>query len=131
MPIEISILYSPDNVELSQTSLIFPDEGGTLGRSSNNFWSLQDPNKYMSSIHAKIECVAGQYYLTDKSTNGTFINGSIEPVGNSNQVALMMVITLRLVITSLLLILNNRQQSKICLLIHLLLKMIIQILLLI
>ncbi|PKF63490.1 type VI secretion system-associated FHA domain protein TagH [Psychromonas sp. psych-6C06] len=88
MSIEITIIYSPDSVQISQPSFIFPEEGGTLGRAASNFWVLEDPNKYMSSVHAKISCEAGQYFLTDLSTNGTFINGASEPVGNGNQVVL-------------------------------------------
>lgn len=88
MSIEITIIYSPEGVRINQPSYTFPDEGGTLGRASNNFWTLEDPNKYMSSVHAKIEYQTGQYFLTDISTNGTFINGASEPVGNGNQVLL-------------------------------------------
>jgi type VI secretion system FHA domain protein len=88
MPIEITIIKSPSTVNVDQTSLTFPDAGGTLGRGSDNLWALDDPNKYMSTIHAKIACVAQQYFLTDLSTNGTFINGSAEPIGNGNQVNL-------------------------------------------
>ena len=88
MPIEITIIKSPSTVNVAQTSLTFPDAGGTLGRGSDNLWALDDPNKYMSTIHAKIACVAQQYFLTDLSTNGTFINGSAEPIGNGNQVNL-------------------------------------------
>lgn len=88
MSIEITIIYSPENVLITQASYTFPDEGGTLGRANNNFWVLEDPNKYMSSVHAKIACQSGQYFLTDTSTNGTFINGASEPVGNGNQVLL-------------------------------------------
>ncbi|MCP4321110.1 MAG: type VI secretion system-associated FHA domain protein TagH [Alteromonadales bacterium] len=88
MSIEITIIYSPDSVLIEQSSYIFPDKGATLGRAASNFWVLEDPNKYMSSVHANIACEAGQYYLTDMSTNGTFINGAAEPVGNGNQVLL-------------------------------------------
>jgi len=88
MSIEISILFFPENVDVVESSLVFPSEGGTLGRSNNNFWVLQDPNKYMSSVHAKIEEIEGQYYLTDLSTNGTFLNGAAEPIGNGNRVVL-------------------------------------------
>lgn len=88
MAIEISIINSPSNVDVGQSSHTFPDSGGTLGRSSDNFWVLNDPNKYMSSVHAKIACVAEQYFLTDLSTNGTFINGASEPIGNGNQIIL-------------------------------------------
>jgi type VI secretion system FHA domain protein len=88
MPIEITIIKSPSTVNVAQTSHTFPDAGGTLGRGSDNLWALDDPNKYMSTVHAKIACVAQQYFLTDLSTNGTFINGSAEPIGNGNQVSL-------------------------------------------
>ncbi|PKG38772.1 type VI secretion system-associated FHA domain protein TagH [Psychromonas sp. Urea-02u-13] len=88
MSIEITIIYSPESVQITQHTYTFPDDGGTLGRANNNFWVLEDPNKYMSSVHAKIECQSGQYFLTDTSTNGTFINGASEPVGNGNQVLL-------------------------------------------
>jgi type VI secretion system protein len=88
MPIEITITHSPASVHVSQPSFSFPDEGGTLGRANSNFWVLEDPNKYMSSVHAHIASESGQYFLTDMSTNGTFINGASEPVGNGNKVLL-------------------------------------------
>ncbi|TYK65439.1 type VI secretion system-associated FHA domain protein TagH [Colwellia echini] len=88
MPIEITIINSPSNANVGQTSHTFPAEGGTLGRGNNNFWVLDDPNKYMSSVHAKITSVANQYYITDLSTNGTFINGASEPLGNGNQIVI-------------------------------------------
>ncbi len=88
MAIEITIVNSPNNVNVGQSSHTFPDTGGTLGRGNDNFWILDDPNKYMSSVHAKITCIAEQYFLTDLSTNGTFINGASEPIGNGNQVSL-------------------------------------------
>ena len=88
MPIEIVIISSPSNVDVGKSSHTFPDSGGTLGRGNDNLWVLDDPNKYMSSIHAKIACIAEQYFLTDLSTNGTFINGASEPIGNGNQIAL-------------------------------------------
>jgi type VI secretion system FHA domain protein len=88
MAIEITIINSPNNVDVGESSHTFPDSGGTLGRGNDNFWVLDDPNKYMSSVHAKIACVAEQYFLTDLSTNGTFINGASEPIGNGNQISL-------------------------------------------
>jgi predicted component of type VI protein secretion system len=88
MAIEITIINSPSNVDVGQSNHTFPDAGGTLGRGNDNFWVLDDPNKYMSSVHAKIVCVAEQYFLTDLSTNGTFVNGAAEPIGNGNQISL-------------------------------------------
>ncbi|KGJ94813.1 type VI secretion system-associated FHA domain protein TagH [Colwellia psychrerythraea] len=88
MAIEITIINSPSNVDVGKSSHTFPDSGGTLGRGSDNLWILDDPNKYMSSVHAKIACIAEQYFLTDLSTNGTFFNGASEPIGNGNQINL-------------------------------------------
>lgn len=89
MPIEITIISSPGNVNNSETSYSFSEGGGSLGRSADNSWVLDDPDKYMSSVHAKISFENGQYLLTDVSTNGTFINGSAEPLGSEKKVALV------------------------------------------
>jgi len=70
------------------TSMVFTDNGGTIGRASNNYWVLDDPERFMSSRHSQITCENGQYYLTDLSTNGTFLNGAPEPIGKGNKIAL-------------------------------------------
>jgi len=88
MPIDITIIKSPDNVNNSNNSLTFSESGGTMGRGAGNTWVLEDPDKYMSSTHTRIGFENGQYFLTDLSTNGTFINGSTEPLGNGNKVFL-------------------------------------------
>ncbi len=88
MPIEITIIKSPGNVNNSETSRTFSESGGTLGRGPGNTWVLDDPEKYMSSVHARISFENGQYILSDVSTNGTFVNGSPEPLGGGNKVTL-------------------------------------------
>jgi len=60
----------------------FGMQGGAVGRSLDNDWVLPDPEKYVSSHHALILCRGGNYFLRDTSTNGTYINGSPQPVGN-------------------------------------------------
>jgi len=60
----------------------FGMQGGALGRALDNDWVLPDPEKFVSSHHALVLCRGGNYYLKDTSTNGTFINGSPQPVGN-------------------------------------------------
>jgi len=57
-------------------------QGGAIGRALDNDWVLPDPEKFVSSHHAQILCRGGTYALKDTSTNGTFINGSPQPVGN-------------------------------------------------
>ena len=88
MSITISITKSPADVSNQQTSIDFSENGGTIGRAANNFWVLDDPERFISSRHSQITCQGGQFYLTDLSTNGTFLNGSPEPIGKGNKVAL-------------------------------------------
>lgn len=88
MPIDITIIKSPENVNNSRSCQTFSESGGTIGRGPDNTWVLDDPEKYMSSRHTQVAFENGQYILTDLSTNGTFVNGSGEPLGNGNKVNL-------------------------------------------
>jgi len=53
-------------------SKVFDAVGGTIGRLSDNAWSLPDP--YISGRHALIRYIDGVFYLEDTSTNGVFVN---------------------------------------------------------
>jgi len=88
MPIDLTIVKSPEKANNENARHTFSENGGSIGRGANNAWMLDDPEKYMSSVHARIGYENGQYTLTDLSTNGTFVNGSTEPLGNGNTVAL-------------------------------------------
>lgn len=58
--------------------LVLDRHGAVIGRSPHADWSLPDPKNYISSTHCEIDYRDGAYLLIDKSTNGTFINGSTE-----------------------------------------------------
>lgn len=88
MSIVISIVKIPDSASDTKTTHTFTQQGGTIGRSSENAWSLEDPERFISSRHTEISFENGQYYLTDISTNGTFSNGSSVPIGKGNTVKL-------------------------------------------
>jgi len=88
MAIEISLLKSPANTDNAKACQIFTENGGTIGRGASNTWVLDDPERFISTVHSRIVCEAGQYYLVDLSTNGTFYNGASEPIGNGNRVQL-------------------------------------------
>lgn len=66
----------------------FDTRGGTVGREKTNDWWLPYPDKSVSRTHASIECRGDTYYITDKSTNGVFINRQAEPLGNGNSAPL-------------------------------------------
>ncbi|MHC9511769.1 type VI secretion system-associated FHA domain protein TagH [Kangiella sp. M94] len=68
---------APDQV----ATKTFDRVGGVIGRSADSDWVLPDPEKIVSSTHAVISFEAGSYSVTDYSTNGLFINRSVEPVG--------------------------------------------------
>jgi type VI secretion system protein len=54
----------------------------TVGRAPDNDWTLPDPDQLISKHHCAIRLQGGRYTITDTSTNGVFINGSPQPVGN-------------------------------------------------
>jgi len=68
-----------DDVEIS-----FGPDGGTIGRSLENDWVLPDTERFVSGRHATIDHRAGAYYLADVSSNGVYVNGSVEPLGKGN-----------------------------------------------
>jgi type VI secretion system FHA domain protein len=67
---------------------VFDAQGGTIGRVEANDWVLPDPDKYVSSHHARIRCHNNVFYLQDLSTNGTYLNSLETPVSKSDLTAL-------------------------------------------
>jgi type VI secretion system FHA domain protein len=51
------------------------EHGLSIGRAAHADWTLPDQRNFISSLHCDIDFVDGQYVLTDRSTNGTFVNG--------------------------------------------------------
>ncbi len=83
MALQVTLVKTPGGVSVSRTSHLFNEQGGTFGRAATNSWQLPDPDKFLSSCHCEILWVSDGYYLVDRSTNGTFLNGSPEPIGKS------------------------------------------------
>jgi type VI secretion system FHA domain protein len=57
------------------TQMVLDEHGLVIGRAAHADWTLPDTRNHISSLHAEIDFVDGQYVLTDRSTNGVFING--------------------------------------------------------
>lgn len=66
-------LASGDPIEVS-----LAEHGLVIGRAAHADWTLPDPANHVSSIHCEVDFRDGRYFLTDRSTNGTFINGAGE-----------------------------------------------------
>lgn len=85
MDITLSVVsyhrLSPNQI----SSKSFDRHGGTLGRSPQADWSLPDPERVISAVHARVLWVDGQYAIEDLSTNGLFINRNSQPLGRGNR----------------------------------------------
>ena len=72
-------IRNPELLQGGQAAELVINKGeATIGRSSGCDWSLPDPDKIISSKHCTISFSDEAYTLTDLSTNGTFLNGSVE-----------------------------------------------------
>jgi predicted component of type VI protein secretion system len=67
-----------------ESTRVFGEDGGTIGRSLESDWILPDPQRYLSGKHATIDFQSGAYYLADVSTNGVFVNDEDDPLGKGN-----------------------------------------------
>jgi len=88
MSIVVTIIKAPETVNISESTKTFDEQGGTLGRGQNNAWILDDPERFLSSCHCQISYENGQYYITDTSTNGTFFDGAVNPMGKGTKLPL-------------------------------------------
>lgn len=64
----------------------FDTAGGTIGRTLDNDLVLDDPGKYVSRKHARIEFRDGDYYYADLGSNASVINDL--PLGKNNEAKL-------------------------------------------
>ncbi|MDH5570345.1 MAG: type VI secretion system-associated FHA domain protein TagH [Gammaproteobacteria bacterium] len=88
MSLVLTIIKSPSQNSAAEATKTFSQQGGTIGRGKDNSWVMSDPERYLSTCHSEITYENDQYFLTDLSTNGTFFNGSREPMGKGNRVQL-------------------------------------------
>ena len=56
--------------------MVLNEHGLSVGRAAHADWTLPDPKNFISSLHCDIDYSDGNYLLTDRSTNGTFVNGA-------------------------------------------------------
>ncbi|MGF7150009.1 type VI secretion system FHA domain protein [Sphingomonas zeicaulis] len=73
--------------EPAMATLRLDRHGAIIGRSAHADWPLPDPRNYISSRHCEISFRDGTYLLTDRSTNGTFINGASDRLAAPHPIA--------------------------------------------
>ncbi|MBB3168788.1 type VI secretion system-associated FHA domain protein TagH [Simiduia aestuariiviva] len=84
MDLILTVIADPNGTNMINHTKAFEKSGGSLGRSDQNDWVLPDPERIISSQHCRVDYTAGQYTLTDTSTNGVFVNESASAIGNGN-----------------------------------------------
>ncbi|RLA31826.1 MAG: type VI secretion system-associated FHA domain protein TagH [Gammaproteobacteria bacterium] len=84
MPLQLQIVSDHEDILEEDSTRVFGEDGGTIGRSLESDWILPDPQRYLSGKHATIDYQSGTYYLADVSTNGVYMNDEEEPLGKGN-----------------------------------------------
>ena len=88
MTLTLRINRAPDGVALTGELKTVETTPMSIGRGKVCDWVVEDPNRFLSSRHCEITAFSGAYYVTDFSTNGTFINSSKDPLGRGTQAQL-------------------------------------------
>lgn len=88
MPLKLTITSYQRLSPGQETSKLLDNGAISIGRSAQNDWILQDPERILSGKHCTIHHQGGDYFLTDTSTNGVFLNNSEERIGRNQVVKL-------------------------------------------
>ncbi len=79
--LELRVTRAAGETPAEPMAATFGPEGGSIGRRRENDWELPDPERFISGQHALISFSDGQFYITDTSVNGVFLNQSTVPLG--------------------------------------------------
>ncbi len=60
----------------------------TIGRSAESNWVLPDPERCLSRQHCLFEGGDDQFWITDTSSNGVFLDAGAAPLGRGNRASL-------------------------------------------
>src|SRR4051812_21000267 len=79
MQLTMTVLRCPDTVAPETRSV----SGGdfSVGRGPGVDWVLPDPERLLSKRHFAVAYRSGIWQLADTSTNGTFLNRDVAPIG--------------------------------------------------
>jgi len=88
MALTIRVVSYKNQSPANALAVTVNEAGCTIGRAATNGFVLPDMERIISHRHATILFENGSYYLTDNSTNGTYVNHAEEPIGSGNKVPL-------------------------------------------
>lgn len=87
MNLVLEIISTPQHSIFEKTGN-FNQNGGKIGRNKHMDWILHDPTKRISNFHAEIIFKNHQYYIIDKSSNGTFFKNPHKKLNKDNDIPL-------------------------------------------
>lgn len=87
MNLILEIISTP-GYSIFEKTASFNQNGGKIGRNKHMDWVLHDPAKRISNFHAEIIFKNNQYYIRDKSSNGTFFKNPHKKLNKDSDVPL-------------------------------------------
>ena len=81
MGLTLSVLRCPDAVPPETRQV--PGGEFSIGRGTDNTWTLADPDRTLSRRHCVLAFRSGGWQLADVSANGTFLNRETEALGEA------------------------------------------------
>lgn len=88
MSITLKIVSYQRNTPSQEESFSSELNRFSVGRGSDNHWTLPDPQRFMSGTHCWFENRNGAWFITDTSTNGVFLNKSDQRMTKNEAVEL-------------------------------------------
>ena len=86
MPITLSVYMYRNAAPAQALTRRFDQLGGAIGRAPGNDLVLDDPGKYISRLHARVEYRDEAFWLVDVGSNPSLVND--HPVGAGRSVQL-------------------------------------------
>ncbi|MFL6630769.1 MAG: type VI secretion system-associated FHA domain protein, partial [Massilia sp.] len=86
MPITLSVYMYRNAAPAQALTRRFDQLGGAIGRAPGNDLVLDDPGKYISRLHARVEYRDEAFWLVDVGSNPSLVNDRPVGAGRSVQI---------------------------------------------
>lgn len=80
MEVRLRVTHCNGSSRPREVPLTLREAGIDIGRALTSDLCLEDPERVVSGLHARIQAREGAIWLTDLSRNGTYLNGASDPM---------------------------------------------------
>lgn len=88
MSLQLNVTSYREAIPASPQRYTLNSGSASIGRLDSCDWTLPDPEKFLSGMHAVIEFTGNNYQLTDHSSNGVYLNDNYDPIGNGHSITI-------------------------------------------